>query len=109
MEILSTYVSPDRNLRLVVQRGAKGELAVGFDGHDWHTHPDVLAAWLGVPEHLALERFIELLTSNALPIIESTDGGKTFEPWVSDNLAETLRAYGSHNCRLRYWSAPHAP
>jgi len=89
---------------LAVAAGSKNELAIGFEGGDWHTHPDLLASWLAVPESEAVERFISLVIADNLPIIMSTDGGKTTDPWVSDNLPAVLSDYGASNCRLRYWS-----
>lgn len=104
MRVVEKHVSPDALLALVVLQSEGGDIAVGFEGANWHTHPDLLALWLGVPERGAVSRFIELLLADQLPIIASTDGGHTFEPWVSDNLEATLRVYGAENCVLRLWS-----
>jgi hypothetical protein len=104
MKILQTYISPDRQLKLIIVQGADDEIAVGFENGEWHTHPDILSSWLGVPESKTVDRFVELLTTDALPIILSTDAGHTNDPWVSDCLPETLRMYGEKNCKLRYWS-----
>lgn len=104
MRIIERYTSPDGQLLLTVAVGNDGDVAVGFEGGDWHTHPDLLSQWLSVLQKDAVTEFIKLLRSDQLPILMSTDGGETIAPWVSDNLDETLRIYGHEQCLLRYWS-----
>ena len=103
MNELLRYTSTDGKLTLLVHVGADGETAVGFEGGDWHTHPDLLAAMLQVSEKEAVAEFISKLQADAIPIVVSTDGGVTVDPWVSDNLEATLSMFGSE-CLLRYWS-----
>ena len=103
MNELLRYTSTDGKLTLLVHVGADGETAVGFEGGDWHTHPDLLAAMLQVSEKEAVAEFILKLQADAIPIVVSTDGGVTVDPWVSDNLEATLSMFGSE-CLLRYWS-----
>jgi hypothetical protein len=99
-----TLVSPDGALVLRVEAAEDGTEVLGFEGGDWHTHPDQLACWFGVPERDAVQFFLAELTNDRLPIVLSIDQGKTIDPWVSDNLRATLDAYGRHNCVLRTWS-----
>jgi hypothetical protein len=103
MNELVRHTSTDGKLTLLVHVGADGETAVGFEGGDWHTHPDLLAAMLQVPEKEAVTEFISRLQADDIPIVVSTDGGVTVDPWVSDNLEATLSMFGSE-CLLRYWS-----
>lgn len=104
MNIVERFVSADGQLVLAVAIEGNGDMVVGFEGGEWHTHPDLLAHWLSVPEEQAVHRFVEMLQSDQLPIVMSTDGGLTPDPWVSDNLEQTLSLYGRSNCVLRYWS-----
>ncbi len=103
MNELVRHTSADGKLTLLVQVGVDGETAVGFEGGDWHTHPDLLAAQLQVPEQQAVAAFISRLKADQIPIFVSTDGGVTVAPWVSDNLEATLSMFGTE-CVLRYWS-----
>ena len=103
MKELARYTSTDGKLTLLVHVGVDGETVVGFEGGDWHTHPDVLAAMLQVPVNDAVTEFISKLQADDVPIVVSTDGGATVDPWVSDNLEATLSMFGSQ-CLLRYWS-----
>lgn len=81
---------------------------VGFEGGAWHTHPDLIAFWLGVPEGNAIRSFIDRVMRDELAIITSVNGGKTFDPQVTDDLSSTFDAFGRANCLVRYWSGkPH--
>lgn len=105
MNVLQRHESPDGELALIVIEGNDGEIAVGFEGNGaWHTHPDALAGWLGGLENSAVDRFIQLVLDDRLPIITTVDAGASFEPWVSDDLPATLEIYGRSQCRLRLWS-----
>ena len=104
MQTLQRQISPDGTLVLAVIRGNDGEISVGFEGGEWHTHPSLLAAWLGVPEAAAVEEFLARVQRDELPIVWSTDGGDTVEPWVSDNLSATIEIYGQTSCVIRVWS-----
>jgi hypothetical protein len=108
MHILDRYTSPDGQLTLAVAIGDDGDVAVGFEGGDWHTHPDALSAWLEVPEDQAVGRFVALVRSDQLLVVTSTDGGQTTDPWISDNLSATVRMFGKEHCVLRYWSGKRA-
>lgn len=102
MNVLRTITSPDGLLCLVIASGNDGEVAVGFNGSDWHTHPDIIASWLAIPEAEAIDHFVKAVTEDMLPTIMSTDGGVTTDPWVSDNLQATLEGNGTGQCILRY-------
>lgn len=104
MTLLQELVSPDGGLVLRIEIADDGTHVVGFKGGSWHTHPDILAGWLGVPEHEAVSLFVRYLTTDRLPILMSVDQGQTIDPWVSDNLAGTVEAHGAENCVLRKWS-----
>ncbi|RZT93587.1 hypothetical protein [Rivibacter subsaxonicus] len=104
MRTIEQHSSPDGQLTLAVVEHEGGEVAVGFKGGEWHTHSDLLAEWLCVPAESAVSHFVELVLHDKLSIVVSTDRGLTLDPWVSDNLAETLRLFGPENCVLRYWS-----
>ena len=104
MKILQEITSPDGFLKLVVAEGADGEKAIGFEGSDWHTHADLVHYWLSIPKEKAIEQFIKAVIEDKLPIITSVDGGKTQNPWISDNLQQSIKVYGEENCHFRLWS-----
>ena len=57
MNELGRHTSTDGKLTLLVQVGADGETAIGFENGNWHTHPDLLADILQVPEHQSVAEF----------------------------------------------------
>ena len=59
MDTLEEHQSPDRFLRLIVTREDDGDTAIAFEGYDWHTHGDILAALSGLPEKEAIREFID--------------------------------------------------
>lgn len=105
MKIIESITSPDGLLNLQVQESDDGSIAVGFIGGDWHTHPDLIASWLGVNEDKAIEEFLNQITHDKFPIITSIDGGVTFDPWVSDNHVASVKCYGEKDCVVRFWSS----
>jgi hypothetical protein len=105
MKVIESITSADGVLNLQVQEANDGSIVIGFIGSDWHTHPDLIASWLGVPESVAIQTFLSQLTNDKLPIIVSIDGGVTVEPWVSDDHEASVICYGKENCVVRFWSA----
>ncbi len=61
----------------------------------------MLRHWIGVEEDVAVEKFISQLVSDRLPILLSSDGGETLSPWVSDDMAGTLKYFGKEHCVFR--------
>ena len=53
------HVSPDARLRLRIDAGPDGDLALGFEGYPWHTHADILAAVTGLVERDAVRQFVD--------------------------------------------------
>lgn len=104
MKTIDRISSADGELILLHTEASDGSICIGFEDSQWHTHPDLLSHWLNVNESEAITQFKRLLLEDQLPIIISTDGGRTLEPWVSDNLEETMRLYGAQNCILRTWN-----
>ncbi len=104
MRIVETETSTDGKLKLLVTEAKDGSIQLGFADSDWHTHPDIISSWLSVPESQAIETLLTQITTDQLPIIISTDGGVTIEPWISDNHQATLNYFGEENCIVRFWS-----
>ena len=104
MKVIKTISSPDGLLTLQIQVADDGSTSIGFIGGEWHTHTDLISSWLKVKEENAIEEFINQVIYNKLPIITSIDGGVSFEPWVSDNHAATVKYYGNNQCIARYWT-----
>src|SRR5918994_4820891 len=77
------YVSPDNQLRFVVEQDEQ-DVRLGFEGFPWHTHADVLASEFGTSEELAINRFVRDLLSDRSILVVSRIGGT-----ISDVLITT--------------------
>lgn len=105
MPTVEEHVSPDGRLRLRVDAGPDGDLALGFDGYPWHTHADILAAVSGLAEGAAVRQFIDDILSDKAVIALWGVPGEVQDVWVSDEPSKDA-AYpqGSEVIELRYWS-----
>ena len=90
MDVLQTFTSPDGFLKLLVVRSGE-DISIGFDGSDWHTHPDIIAYEYGVPEEQAVDWFVREVTGNRLTIAVSRVAGGVRAVWITDNPSDELR------------------
>lgn len=106
------YLSPDGVLRLVVRR-EKGDITIGFEGHPWHTHGDVVAGereLLGEPKcspEEAARKFVEDLLAGRVAVCayrlrgQIQDVAATYLPAADDPYlqpgeeGDTLESCGS--------------
>src|SRR4051794_28053127 len=78
------HISPDGLLRLLVVVGDDGDMTLGFDGHAWHTHGDILAAVSGLPQPEAVDRFVRDLLEDRAVVALSRVGGVLADAWVTE-------------------------
>ena len=104
MNIIGEYVSPDDQLRFVLEKDEQ-DISLGFEGYPWHTHADMLASTLGTSQALAVDRFVEDLLGDRRIIAVSRIGGKIRDVWITTDPWSDLR-YGSDDevLEFRYWS-----
>ena len=76
------YVSPDNQLRFVVEQDEQ-DVSLGFEGFPWHTHADVLASQFGTSEKLAVDRFVRDLLSDHSILAVSRIGGTISDVWIT--------------------------
>ncbi|MCB9925561.1 MAG: hypothetical protein H6822_25650 [Planctomycetaceae bacterium] len=99
------HLSPDGTLALQVKLLDGGDVAIGFRGHAWHTHADILASVSGCPESDAVRRFVEdVLADRAIIAVQSFDD-VVHDVWITDDPS-SHRKYQQANETLnfRYWS-----
>ncbi|GEP12704.1 hypothetical protein [Methylobacterium gnaphalii] len=100
------HTSPDGKLTLVVERlASEDDFAIGFEGFDWHTHPDLLAGFYRQPHLEAVRRFIDEIVSDRLSVVIARRHGIIADIFVSfdpsseeDDLPEDV------TIELRTWS-----
>jgi len=90
------HLSPDGQLTRVVIRG-DGDTTIGFDGFEWHTHGDLLAASYpladtsGLTPEMATRRFVDDVVSNRAVITVLKSSGKVRDVWVTNDVEADLR------------------
>ena len=106
--------SPDGALTLVVSH-EDDDITIGFDGFQWHTHGDVLAATYQLagatdltPEG-ATQRFVEDIVSNHAIIAVVKSGKRIRDVWVTDDVEKELRfEQAEEEIEFRYWNGTNA-
>jgi hypothetical protein len=98
------HTSPDGRLRLLVCREL-ADVTVGFEGCEWHTHGDILAAASGLPEPEAVARFVDDVVADRAVIAVLQVAGEVRDAWVTDDPATEGRHLAeAESLDLRYWS-----
>jgi hypothetical protein len=98
------YVSPDHQLRFVVDHDEK-DVRLGFEGFPWHTHADVLASEFGTSEELAVDTFVRDLLSDRSILAVSRIGGTIRDVWITADPRSDLRCTSDEEVlEFRYWS-----
>ena len=106
MKILEEHSSPDGFLRLIVTRDDTGDTTIGFDGYQWHTHGDILAAVYKLPEEEAIREYIDSILLDYQIIAISRVNGSIRNVWPSDDPIVDCEYYKASEelLEFRYWS-----
>ena len=98
-----TYTSPDGLLRFTVTSAGE-DVILGFDGYPWHTHADLLAAFYGLPDEAAVDRFVgALLDSETVIAILRRDGNISDISVTHDPQADCKYVSANETVEFRYW------
>lgn len=103
MELITSHVSPDRLLTLIVQRDGD-DTVLGFDSFAWNTSSAFLASKWGVTKEAAVTHFLgELLGNRAIIAVARVDK-RVRDVWITDRPASELK-YKRHEetIEFRYW------
>ena len=104
MTVRERHSSPDGSLVLVVDE-ADGDLAVAFEGYEWHTHGDLLVGSYGPTEAQAVAAFVDQILSDRLAIAVCSRDGTIRDVRVYDEPAtEHEYAADGEHISLRFWS-----
>jgi hypothetical protein len=103
------YHSPDGELTLVVLSEAD-DVSIGFDGFEWQTHGDLLAAdypseaGSRLTAESAARRLVEdIVTNRAIIVVRRVDG-EIRDVWITDDVQEELRdQQPGETMEFRYW------
>jgi len=108
MEVLEHHTTPDGLLRLVVTSNDEGDLTIGFEGFEWHTHGDIESYIRQAPLQTAVQLFISELVTNRAVIAISRIGGEIQDVWVTGDVGKELKWKGDdESLEFRYWDGSH--
>ncbi len=99
------YDSPDGQLRFLVVVDSDGDVALGFDGHSWHTHADIQAELGNATEPDAVRQSVDDLLGDRSVIALLSVRGRLADVWVAESPTEDARNVQSdETLEFRYWS-----
>ena len=99
------FVSPDGDLRLIVQTDDDGDVSIGFAYTRWHTHASILAELTGLSEDEAVRRYVGRVVNSEAVIALLSVGGKLSDMWVCDDPdADAKYPIEGESIQLRYWN-----
>lgn len=96
---LRSATSPDGLLTLELYAG--DDATIGFKGHEWHTHGDLLVPAYGDSPLAAAEAFFDSVLQDAQPICFRSE---TNQVWVTDDPEAELSCYEGNDLVVRVWS-----
>ncbi len=108
MNVIEQHVSPDGLLKFIVWRRDDGDISLGFDGHDWHTHADLLASLSGLNESTAVRQFVDDVLSGRSIIAIARVGNVIRDIWVTDDSPPDKYKPDDETIKFRYWDGSSA-
>src|SRR5262245_34725405 len=85
MTVLEEHHTADRACCLMVLREVDGDTLIGFDGHQWHTHGDMLSFASGLPEEKAIRTFVDSILTDGAVIAISRIAGEVRDVWITEH------------------------
>ena len=105
MTVRERHSSPDDGSLVLIVDDDGGDIAVAFDGYEWHTHGDALVGSFGATQEEAVATFVEQILSDRLVIAVCSRDGAVHDVRVTDDpSAEHRKASAREHILLRYWS-----
>ncbi|AZO82107.1 MULTISPECIES: hypothetical protein [unclassified Bosea (in: a-proteobacteria)] len=103
--IVETHIDPTGSLVLAVDRTDGRLISIGFEGFEWHTHPDLLMGEYGPTAEMALEAFKHALMSDELVIAIIRRGSRMVDVSLPDEpLSEHESLSEGETLERRHWS-----
>ena len=108
-ERVEQHQSPDGELTLVILREGE-EISVGFDGFEWHTHGNLLAAdypfedGLELTPEAAARRLVQDIVSNHVVIVVCRVDREIRDVWITEDIGKERRDRPQGEAiEFRYW------
>src|SRR5262245_38166093 len=105
MAVRERYSSPDDACLVLIVDDDDSDVAVGFEGFEWHTHGDLLVGSYGTTQKEAVASFVHQILSDRLVIAVCSINGAVKDVRVTDDpAAEHRYAMAGEQILLRFWS-----
>jgi hypothetical protein len=108
MHTLEHHQSPDGLLRFIVLRDDDGDIALGFDGFAWHTHPEIFCLE-GESKDQAVRRFVDELLAGRSIIAIARVGGHIRDIWVAEDATPDKYKPEDEVIEFRRWGGAKVP
>ncbi|MCC7291370.1 MAG: hypothetical protein IT449_04810 [Phycisphaerales bacterium] len=111
MAIIERHQSPDGQLTLLIDV-TDGDWTIGFEGHVWHAHGDMLDAWgCDGPPGAATRCFVDDILASRREICVLRINGKVSDVWIPGlyddrplQVAFARRSASHETMEVRYWA-----
>ena len=103
MSIIEEHRTSDGLYRFIVERSDDGDLSLGFDGFQSHTHGDILAELSGLSIDAAIRAYIDALLSGRSFIGIARVAGKIQDVWVTDDPHPDKYKPDDETIEFRHW------
>lgn len=108
MELIEEHRTPDGLLTFKVGREPDGDVCLGFEGYDWHTHADILSSLSGTPEDVSVRKFVDALINNEAIIAIARVENKIRDVWVADKPIPDKYKPENETIVFRFWNGKSA-
>ena len=103
MKVMEQHSTPNGLLKFVVEDYGN-DLAMGFEGYPWHTHPECLPSFSKSNPQEAVRQFVAELLSDQKVIGIVRKSGKIVDAWVADVPERDKYKPADEEIEFRYWS-----
>jgi hypothetical protein len=103
MKVTEQHSTPDGLLKFIVEDYGD-DIALGFNGFPWHTHPECLPPFSKSNPKETIQRFIAELLSDRKLIGLCRKNGKLIDAWVTDTPELDKYKPADEEIEFRYWS-----
>lgn len=108
--VVERHVSPDGVLTFVVERLDDGVVLLGFEGGEWHTHPNLIDRDDGVTDEAATRAYIDRLLRGVAVVGIRRKGGAIMDAWIMDDPAfEADMFHEGETLEMRHWDGRPLP
>jgi hypothetical protein len=103
MKVIEQHITPDGLLTFIVEDYGD-DIALGFDGYPWHTHPECLPPCNAKKWKPTVKKLVEDLLADRLVIGLCKRNGRLIDAWIVEE--PTLDKYkpADEEIEFRYWS-----